>query len=79
MDSRDLNAWAEPEDICSLIIQCIEVDMADEPFMIVHGIFDNRFKRLDLSDTKRRLGYDPKADAFSAWNIKLPNSSRLKE
>ena len=75
MSSRDLSAWAEPEDICSLLVRCIEADLAEEPFMIAHGISDNRFKRLDLSDTKRRLGYAPEADSFSTWNINLHNNS----
>jgi len=39
---------------------------AEGPFMIAHGISDNRFKRLDLSHTRKALGYDPKADAFTA-------------
>ena len=78
MSSRDLSAWAEPEDLCSLFVRCIEADMAEEPFMIAHGISDNRFKRLDLSDTKYRLGYTPKADSFSAWNINLHNNSKPK-
>jgi uronate dehydrogenase len=76
MSSRDLSAWAEPEDLCSLFVQCIEADMGEEPFMIAHGISNNRFKRLDLSDTKYRLGYTPKADSFSAWNINFHNNSK---
>jgi nucleoside-diphosphate-sugar epimerase len=34
------------------------------PFGIFHGTSDNRFKRLDLSDTKAVLHYDPSDDAF---------------
>jgi uronate dehydrogenase len=33
-------------------------------FGIFHGISDNRYKRLDISDTKQILGYEPKDDAF---------------
>ena len=47
--------------------------------MIAHGISNNRFKRLDLSDTKYRLGYAPKADSFSSWSIKLHNDSIPKK
>lgn len=33
--------------------------------MIGHGISNNRFKRLDLSETTRVLGYQPQDDAFA--------------
>jgi hypothetical protein len=33
-------------------------------FGMFHGISDNRFKRLDISDTRRILGYEPKDDAY---------------
>jgi uronate dehydrogenase len=76
MSSRDLSAWAEPQDICSLIVRCIETDLTESPFIIAHGISNNRFKRLDLSDTIDRLGYTPKADSFLAWNIALHKNSK---
>jgi uronate dehydrogenase len=75
MSADDLGAWAEPEDLCSLLVRCIEAGMTEGPFMIAHGISDNRFKRLDLSDTRNLLGYYPKADAFEAWDIGLHNNS----
>ena len=75
MSADDLGAWAEPEDLCSLLVRCIEAEMDEGPFMIAHGISDNRFKRLDLSDTRNRLGYYPRADAFEAWEIGLHNNS----
>ncbi|EGA72268.1 hypothetical protein VISI1226_05723 [Vibrio sinaloensis DSM 21326] len=69
MSSRDLSAWSEPQDLCSLLINSIQAELSDEPFVIAHGISNNRFKRLDITETKRALGYDPKADAFDAWNM----------
>ena len=79
MSSRDLSAWADPGDLCSLLVRCIEAKLVEGPFMIAHGISNNRFKRLDLSDTKYRLGYAPKADSFSSWRIKLHNDSIPKK
>ena len=76
LSSRDLSAWSEPDDLSSLILQSIESDLTNQPFMIAHGISDNRFKRLDISETKDRLGYDPQADAFKTWNVMLPNDSK---
>ncbi|MBI3957961.1 MAG: NAD(P)-dependent oxidoreductase [Chloroflexi bacterium] len=34
-------------------------------FGIYHGVSDNRFKRLDISDARRELGYAPQDDAFA--------------
>lgn len=34
-------------------------------FGIFHGISNNRYKRLDLSDAREVLGYDPQDDAFA--------------
>ena len=78
LNSRDLSAWAEPDDLCSLIVKSIDVDLTGDPFIIAHGISDNRFKRLDLSETKRLLGYDPKSDSFARWNIDFIKESKPK-
>lgn len=75
MSGRDLSAWANPDDICALLAACIVADLGEERFVIAHGISDNRFKRLDLTDTRARLGYAPKADAFSTWDVRVFNES----
>ncbi len=31
-------------------------------FAILHGLSDNRFKRLDISDARELVGYDPQDD-----------------
>ena len=78
LNARDLSAWAEPNDLCSLIVKSIDADLTDDPFIIAHGISNNRFKRLDLSETKRLLGYDPKSDSFATWNIDFKKESKPK-
>jgi len=75
LNSRDLALWADPQDLFALFVQCLEVEL-DDPFMIVHGISDNHFKRLDMSDTKQKLNYTPRSDSFSAWDIDFPDSSK---
>lgn len=75
LSSRDLSAWSEPEDLCSLLINSIETDLNDEPFVIAHGISNNRFKRLDITETKKALGYEPKSDAFEIWNAGFSEES----
>ena len=76
LSARDLSAWVEPNDLCQLLQHCIEADLGEEPFAIAHGISDNRFKRLDLSETRLRFGYAPTADAFSTWNLGLKAQSK---
>ena len=75
LSSRDLSAWSEPEDVCSLLINSIETDLNDEPFVIAHGISNNRFKRLDITETKKSLGYEPKSDAFEVWETGFSDES----
>ena len=75
LSSRDLSAWSEPVDVCSLLINSIETDLNDEPFVIAHGISNNRFKRLDITETKKSLGYQPESDAFEVWETSISDES----
>jgi len=75
MSSRDLSAWSSPRDLCEMLVQCIEVDMRGDLFLIAHGISNNRFKRLELSQTCERLGVTPQDDAFEIWNVGLSDLS----
>ncbi|MDJ0823053.1 MAG: NAD(P)-dependent oxidoreductase [Paracoccaceae bacterium] len=62
---RDLSAWLSPRDATHLIDRAIQAEI-DGSF-IAHGISNNRFKRLDLTETRRVLGYAPQEDAFSTF------------
>ena len=66
-NARDLSAWLSPRDAVHLIVRAIEVEI--DGFFIGHGISNNRFKRLDLTETKRVLGYAPQDDAFSTFDL----------
>ena len=51
------------EDCARLIAAA--VDAPDElDYGVYHGISNNRFKRLDLTDARREIGYDPQDDSF---------------
>jgi hypothetical protein len=52
-----------------LLAQCIEAP--DITFAIVHGLSENRFKRLDLTSTRDLLGYAPQDDAFAIFSETL--------
>lgn len=65
--ARDLSAWLSPRDGAHLIACAIDADL--DGFFVGHGISDNRFKRFDLSETRRILGYEPQDDAFQTFCI----------
>ena len=65
--TRDLSAFLSPDDASHLLERCILAQ--DITFFIGHGISNNRFKRLDLSETRRVLGYKPKDDAFQMFDV----------
>ena len=52
-------------DMSQLLVRCIETP--DIPFAIVHGLSDNRMKRLDIESTKALLGYAPQDDGFAIY------------
>ncbi len=62
---RDLSAWLSFRDATHLIDRAIQAEI-DGSF-IAHGISNNRFKRLDLTETCKVLGYAPQDDAFSTF------------
>lgn len=65
--SNEIDAYLHPDDFNHLLVQCLETP--DITFSIVHAISDNRFKRLDLTETRRDLGYRPQADGFDLLGI----------
>ena len=55
-----LDAWVSRPDLVQLIERCIAADNLQ--FAILHGLSNNRFKRLDISDARALVGYDPQDD-----------------
>lgn len=58
----ELNAFLSAADLNALLLKCLETP--NITFAIAHAISNNRFKRLDLTETRALLGYEPQADAF---------------
>jgi uronate dehydrogenase len=52
-------------DMIQLLIRCVETP--NIPFAIVHGLSDNRIKRLDITSTMALLGYAPQDDGFEIY------------
>ncbi len=76
-NARNLSTFISKRDLSHLIARCIETP--DIQFAIVHGISDNRFKRLDLTDTREILGYAPQDNAFQVFDTGLQYRERWYE
>ena len=70
-----MDAWVSPRDLNQLIARSI--DAVDVRFAIVHGLSNNRFKRLDISNARDLLGYAPEDDS-AVTNERL-NPLRLRD
>lgn len=55
-----LDAFVSKRDLNQLIERCIDAETLQ--FAILHGLSDNRFKRLDISDARYLVGYAPQDD-----------------
>jgi len=55
-----MDAWVSRRDLNQLIERCIDNETLK--FAIFHGLSDNRFKRLDISDARELVGYEPQDD-----------------
>jgi hypothetical protein len=55
-----LDAFVSQRDLNQLIQRC--TDAENIQFAIFHGLSDNRFKRLDISDARQLVGYAPEDD-----------------
>jgi UDP-glucose 4-epimerase len=55
-----MDAWVSRRDLNQLIEKCIDNETLK--FAIFHGLSDNRFKRLDISDARELVAYEPQDD-----------------
>jgi len=69
-NARHLSGYVSERDLNQLLVRCIEAPAV--LFAIVHAISNNRFKRLDLTSTRKLLGYAPQDDAFEIFQADLP-------
>lgn len=63
LSARDMSAFLSHRDAADLLERCIRVEGVQHA--VVHGVSNNRYKRLSLDETSRLLGYYPQEDAFS--------------
>lgn len=62
-DPGALDISVSQRDLCQLLHLCVEAP-PDLGYAILHGLSDNRFKRMELESTRRAVGYAPVDDFF---------------
>jgi NAD+ dependent glucose-6-phosphate dehydrogenase len=70
-----LSKYVSHDDMSQLLLRC--VDAQDIGFAIVHGISNNRFKRLDLTSTREAVGYEPEDDGFARFDVAFPSKASM--
>ncbi len=70
-----MDAFVSERDLNQLLQRCIDVE--NLKFAIFHGLSNNRFNRLDISDARELVGYDPVDDVTALNPILSP--LRLRE
>lgn len=64
---HELSAYVSPRDLNQLFRRCIDAEGID--FAIVHGISNNRIKRLSLTETQDLLAYEPVDDGYEVYGV----------
>ena len=64
VDETVLAEYLSPRDLCQLV-DCALTATLQEPFLLVNGLSDNRFPRLDILQARTTIGYKPQDDAFT--------------
>lgn len=66
--ARDIAAFISERDVVQLLARCIAADVP-AGYHVVHGVSDNRYKRLSIDATRRLVGYAPQDDGFSLLGL----------
>ena len=64
-----LTKFVSQRDMSHLIARSIETPGI--AFALLHGVSNNRFKRLDITSTRELVGYDPQDDGFQVFRETL--------
>lgn len=75
-NSSLLDAFVSERDLHQLIVRCVDDDRLK--FAIFHGLSNNRFKRLDITDAREAVGYAPQDD-LAAENPQLKRTALAKK
>lgn len=70
-DSSRLGILISEDDLTQLITRCVDAPDSIR-FEIFHGLSDNRYKRLDISNAREVLDYDPQDEVGEESDIAEP-------
>lgn len=66
--ARDIAAFISERDVVQLLARCIAADVP-AGYHVMHGVSDNRYKRLSIEATRQLVGYAPQDDGFSLLGL----------
>jgi len=78
VDGRNLSTFGSARDMSALLACCVDAD-PHLKYGIVHGVSNNRYKRLGLTQTRALVGYAPQDDAFVRFAVNIPYRDRWYE
>lgn len=67
-DVSGLSMYLSNRDMCHLMDCCLNAELK-EPALVVNGLSNNTFPRLDIDQARVAIGYNPKDDAFKKAGI----------
>ncbi|OHV95298.1 epimerase [Janthinobacterium lividum] len=66
--ARDIAAFISERDVVQLLACCVSAQVP-AGYHVVHGVSDNRYKRLSIEATRQLVGYAPQDDGFSLLGL----------
>ena len=75
VNGRNLSTFISARDMSQLLVRCVEAD-PELQYGIVHGVSNNRYKRMGLTQTRQLVDYEPEDDSFVHFNIGIPYRER---
>ncbi len=75
VNGRNLSTFISARDMSQLLACCVDADPALQ-YGIVHGVSNNRYKRMGLTQTRELVDYTPEDDSFIHFNIGIPYRER---
>ena len=66
--ARDIAAFISERDVVQLLACCITAELPPG-YHVVHGVSDNRYKRLSIAATRQLVGYAPQDDGFTLLGL----------
>lgn len=77
-NGRNLSTFISARDMSQLLARCVDAD-PDLMYAVVHGVSDNRYKRMGLAQTRARVDYVPQDDAFAHFGTGIRYRDRWYE